>query len=159
MGVRVVTDSACDLPQDLVEQLGIEIVPLTIRFGNQELVDRKELGTGEFWRRLARSPVLPETSAPSAGAFEEVFRRLAVFTGGFGFEAAQAVSEGPLVEPYQVLDLLTLARLDARRASIPEVIDLSAAVAHHLDGAPAFVMRGGKAMSPQASNPKRLPSF
>jgi DegV family protein with EDD domain len=76
MGVRVVTDSACDLPEDLVEELGIEIVPLTIRFGNEELVDRKELGTGEFWRRLARSPVLPETSAPSAGAFEEVFRRL-----------------------------------------------------------------------------------
>jgi fatty acid kinase fatty acid binding subunit len=77
MGVRVVTDSACDLPQDLVDQYGIEIVPLTIRFGDEELVDRKELGTGEFWRRLAASPVLPETSAPSAGAFEEVFRRLA----------------------------------------------------------------------------------
>ncbi|HEY7133957.1 MAG TPA: DegV family protein [Acidimicrobiia bacterium] len=77
MGVRVVTDSACDLPQDLVDQYGIEIVPLTIRFGAEELVDRKELGTGEFWRRLAASPVLPETSAPSAGAFEEVFRRLA----------------------------------------------------------------------------------
>ncbi len=76
MGVRVVTDSACDLPEYLVEELGIEIVPLTIRFGNEELVDRKELGTDEFWRRLARSPVLPETSAPSAGAFEEVFRRL-----------------------------------------------------------------------------------
>lgn len=77
MGVRVVTDSACDLPQDLVDQYGIEIVPLTIRFGAEELVDRKELGTGEFWRRLAASPVLPETSAPSAGAFEEAFRRLA----------------------------------------------------------------------------------
>jgi DegV family protein with EDD domain len=77
MGVRVVTDSACDLPQDLVDQYGIEIVPLTIRFGDEELVDRKELGTGEFWRRLAASQVLPETSAPSAGAFEEVFRRLA----------------------------------------------------------------------------------
>jgi DegV family protein with EDD domain len=76
MGVRVVTDSACDLPQDLVEELGIEIVPLTIRFGSEELVDRKELGTGEFWRRLASSPVLPETSAPSAGAFTEAFRRL-----------------------------------------------------------------------------------
>jgi DegV family protein with EDD domain len=76
MGVRVVTDSACDLPQDLVDQYGIEIVPLTIRFGSEELVDRKELGTGEFWRRLQASPVLPETSAPSAGAFEEVFRRL-----------------------------------------------------------------------------------
>ncbi len=70
MGVRVVTDSACDLPDDLIERDGIEVVPLTIRFGNEELIDRKELSTDEFWRRLADSDVLPETSAPSAGAFE-----------------------------------------------------------------------------------------
>lgn len=77
MGVRVVTDSACDLPDDLIERYGIEVVPLTIRFGHEELVDRKELSTDEFWRRLADSEVLPETSAPSAGAFEDTFRRLA----------------------------------------------------------------------------------
>lgn len=77
MGVRVVTDSACDLPDELVAKLDIEIVPLTIRFGSDELVDRRELSTDEFWRRLAQSPVLPETSAPSAGAFEETFRSLA----------------------------------------------------------------------------------
>jgi DegV family protein with EDD domain len=77
MAVRVVTDSACDLPDDLLENLGIEVVPLTIRFGKEELVDRKELSTDEFWRRLEASSVLPETSAPSAGAFEETFRRLA----------------------------------------------------------------------------------
>ncbi len=76
MGVRVVTDSACDLPDDLIERYGIEVVPLTIRFGTEELVDRKELSTDEFWRRLAESDVLPETSAPSAGAFEGAFRRL-----------------------------------------------------------------------------------
>jgi DegV family protein with EDD domain len=75
MGVRVVTDSACDLPDDLIERNGIEVVPLTIRFGNEELIDRKELSTDEFWRRLADSDVLPETSAPSAGAFEGAFRR------------------------------------------------------------------------------------
>jgi DegV family protein with EDD domain len=77
MAVRVVTDSACDLPDGLIENLAIEVVPLTIRFGHEELVDRKELSTEEFWRRLAQSNVLPETSAPSAGAFEETFRRLA----------------------------------------------------------------------------------
>jgi DegV family protein with EDD domain len=76
MPVRVVTDSACDLPDDLIERYGIEVVPLTIRFGHEELVDRKELSTDEFWRRLADSDVLPETSAPSAGAFEGAFRRL-----------------------------------------------------------------------------------
>lgn len=77
MGVRVVTDSACDLPQEIADKLGIVIVPLTIRFGDEELVDREELSTGDFWRRLQASDVLPETSAPSAGAFEAAFRDLA----------------------------------------------------------------------------------
>jgi len=73
-GIRVVTDSACDLPPDLVTELGIEIVPLTIRFGNEELVDRRDLSPKEFWSRMATSPVLPETAAPSPGAFEEAYR-------------------------------------------------------------------------------------
>jgi DegV family protein with EDD domain len=74
--VRVVTDSACDLPDEVVEELGIVIVPLRIRFGEEELVDRVELSTKEFWRRSASATTLPETSAPSPGAFEQEFRRL-----------------------------------------------------------------------------------
>jgi len=77
VGVRVVTDSACDLPDELVAELGIEVVPLSIRFGHDEFVDRQDLSTDEFWRRLGESSVLPETSAPAAGAFEKVFRTLA----------------------------------------------------------------------------------
>jgi DegV family protein with EDD domain len=76
-GIRVVTDSACDLPQDIATELEIDIVPLTIRFGNEELVDRRDLSPKEFWARVATSPVLPETAAPSPGAFEEAFRRAA----------------------------------------------------------------------------------
>ncbi|HUV11268.1 MAG TPA: DegV family protein [Acidimicrobiia bacterium] len=76
MGVRVVTDSACDLPQELVDAHAIEIVPLTIRFGDTEFVDREELSTEGFWQRLQASDVLPETAAPSAGAFESKFRGL-----------------------------------------------------------------------------------
>jgi fatty acid kinase fatty acid binding subunit len=77
VGVRVVTDSSCDLPVARAAELGIEIVPLTIRFGNQEYVDRVELSNEEFWAKVATSDVLPETAAPSAGAFEETFQRLA----------------------------------------------------------------------------------
>src|SRR4051794_24471208 len=76
MPVRIVTDSACDLPEALCESLGIEVVPLTIRFGEREYVDRKELSTEAFWRELEASTVLPETAAPSVGAFEETFRNL-----------------------------------------------------------------------------------
>ena len=76
MVVRIVTDSACDLPQARADALGIEVVPLTIRFGDDEYVDRVELSNEEFWRKVATSPVLPETAAPSPGAFEERFRAL-----------------------------------------------------------------------------------
>src|SRR5258706_11887716 len=73
-GVRVVTDSSCDLPESLVAEHGITIVPLTIRFGAQELVDRRDLTPSEFWARCGTSPVLPEAAAPSPGAFEAAFR-------------------------------------------------------------------------------------
>jgi DegV family protein with EDD domain len=76
MPVRIVTDSACDLPEAICEELGVSVVPLTIRFGDREFVDRKELSVDDFWRELGASSVLPETAAPSVGAFEETFRRL-----------------------------------------------------------------------------------
>ena len=75
--VKIVTDSACDLADADTNALNIEVVPLTIRFGNEEFVDRRDLSPKEFWRRVAASPVLPETAAPSPGAFEQAYRRAA----------------------------------------------------------------------------------
>jgi len=75
MPVRIVTDSACDLDQALVDQHGIEVVPLSIRFGDDEFVDRIELSNEEFYARMAASDTLPETAAPSPGAFEQAFRK------------------------------------------------------------------------------------
>ncbi len=77
MPVRIVTDSACDLTTSEADELGIEVVPLSIRFGAQEFVDRVELDVHEFYRRMAASDELPETAAPAPGAFDERFRRLA----------------------------------------------------------------------------------
>lgn len=76
MPVRIVTDSACDLPEAACSELGVDVVPLTIRFGEREYVDRVELSTEAFWREVQAASVLPETAAPSVGAFEETFRRL-----------------------------------------------------------------------------------
>lgn len=76
-GVRVVTDTACDLPDDIVNELGIGLVSLRIRFGSEEFVDRVELSTKEFWARCASFDGLPETSAPSPGQFKEAFERMA----------------------------------------------------------------------------------
>ena len=75
--IRVVTDSACDLSDDLLAEMGIGLVPLHIRFGDDELIDRRELTTKEFWARQAVSVALPETSAPSPGAFHQEFLAMA----------------------------------------------------------------------------------
>jgi len=75
MNVRIVTDSACDLRGDEVDELNIEVVPLSIRFGDDEYTDREQLDVTEFYRLLAESDALPETAAPSPGRFAEAFQR------------------------------------------------------------------------------------
>jgi fatty acid kinase fatty acid binding subunit len=76
MAVRVVTDSAADLTEELARALGVAVVPLTIRFGAEEFVDGRDFTPAEFYARCAASPVLPETAAPSPGAFQTAFRSL-----------------------------------------------------------------------------------
>jgi DegV family protein with EDD domain len=142
VGVRVVTDSACDLPPALVDELGIEIVPLTIRFGTEELVDRDQLSTDEFWDRLRATEALPETAAPSAGAFEGRFREL-IGDGATGIvcvnlssrlsatmQAAQVAAQTVTDVPIHVIDSLScsvglgsLAIAAARSASAGRDID------------------------------------
>ncbi len=75
--VRVVTDSACDLSDELADRYGIDVVPLTIRFGDEELLDRRDLSPAEFWRRCRASASLPETAAPPPGAFTNAYERAA----------------------------------------------------------------------------------
>ncbi len=75
--VHVVTDSSCDLPADIADELGISIVPLAIRFGDDEFIDREELSTAEFWTRCVNSDTLPETAAPAPGQFEQTYRSAA----------------------------------------------------------------------------------
>jgi len=75
--IRVVTDSACDLPDDLLAEHGIGLVPLRIRFGDKEYVDREELPTDQFWLKARSFHGLPQTSAPSPGQFRTEFERLA----------------------------------------------------------------------------------
>jgi len=74
MSVRIVTDSGCDLSPEVAEVLGIAVVPLSIRFGNTEYTDRVDLSPEKFYAEMDRSEDLPETAAPSPGAFAEAFR-------------------------------------------------------------------------------------
>lgn len=75
--VKVVTDSASDIPMAIARDLGITVVPCNVHFGERTYRDGVDLTSGEFFIKMASSPILPTTSQPAVGVFEEAYRRLA----------------------------------------------------------------------------------
>lgn len=73
--VRVISDSSCDLPEEFVRRYNIEIVSLSIRFGEEEFTDRVDLTPAQFWAKCKASKALPSTAAPSPGAFQAAYER------------------------------------------------------------------------------------
>lgn len=73
--VRIVADSGCDLPAALVDQYGITIVPVFVRFG-EEMISSDNLSSDEFWKRAQKSPQGPGTSSPAPGTFYKAFQKL-----------------------------------------------------------------------------------
>jgi DegV family protein with EDD domain len=76
MTIKIVTDSTADLPPALAEELGITIVPLYVRFGNETYRDRVDITEDEFYQRLMNDPVHPSTSQPTPQDFANVYREL-----------------------------------------------------------------------------------
>ena len=79
--IKVVVDSTADIPAALREQYDITVVPVLAQFGNQTFRDDVDITRDEFYARLIASPEPPKTAAPSAGMFEEAFRRAAADGG------------------------------------------------------------------------------
>ncbi len=74
--VRIVTDSTADIPKELVEKLGIVVVPLKINIGSEVYRDGVDITPGEFTACLGKSRTPPTTSPPSPGEFVAVYERL-----------------------------------------------------------------------------------
>jgi len=77
MTVRLVTDSVADLPPQVAEELGITVVPLNVRFGDEVYRDGVDLTAEQFYDKLVHSETLPVTSVPSPASFAEVYDKLA----------------------------------------------------------------------------------
>jgi len=77
MTVKIVTDSVSDLPPEVVNELGITVVPLNVRFGTEVYRDGIDMTSEEFYNRLKRSESLPATSVPSPATFAEAYDKLA----------------------------------------------------------------------------------
>jgi len=76
MTVRIVTDSTCDLSPELAQQLGIIVVPVYLRFGDEVYRDGVDISQDEFYQKLVESPIHPTTSQPPPSDFADVYSKL-----------------------------------------------------------------------------------
>jgi DegV family protein with EDD domain len=113
MTIRIVTDSTCDLPTDIISQYGIGIVPLYINFGDQSYLDGVEISRQEFYARLPDCDPAPTTALPSPQMFLQVYEKL----------AAEGTTEILSVHISASLSgTVNAARLAAQEASLPVTV-------------------------------------
>ncbi len=74
--IHIVTDSDANLPADLVDGLGIHVVPIHLVFGEEVLREGVEISNEEAYRRMAEGGVLPTTSQPPVGEFRAVYEAI-----------------------------------------------------------------------------------
>ena len=77
MAVKIVTDTLSDITGDLIEQLGVTVIPLYVRFGEHIYRDRVEITAEEFYKRLVSESTLPSTTQPTPNDFLQVYEKLA----------------------------------------------------------------------------------
>jgi DegV family protein with EDD domain len=75
--IAIVTDSTCDIPAHWLKQYQITVVPMTLIFGEEQLLDGIQITPEEFYARLSNSPIRPTTSQPAPEVFLNVFNKAA----------------------------------------------------------------------------------
>ena len=91
--IAIVVDSGCDLPEEIIENYNIHMVPLRFNFGNEHHVDKVTITSDEFWSELQTNPNHPQTSQPSPGDFQRQYQFLTGhYKSAFSIHLPAAVS-------------------------------------------------------------------
>src|SRR5512135_2688914 len=77
MTIRIVTDSTCDLPTEIIKEHGIAVIPVLIHVGSQEYRDGIELSREQFYKQLPDQRPAPTTAAPGHDVFRQTYEHLA----------------------------------------------------------------------------------
>jgi DegV family protein with EDD domain len=153
--IKIITDSASDLPPEMLAEYDIEVVPLYVIWGGQELRDRIDIQPEDFYARIETDPEHPSTSQPTPQDFAAAIERakangaeeVVIFTISTGMsstnnsahQAAEKVSGIPVTivdtkantmsEGWQVL---AAARARDAGGSVQEIVEAAAHVRKHI---------------------------
>ena len=72
--VKILTDSSCDLSPARCEELGVEMLPITVNFGSESYRANLDISTDEFYEKLAAASELPKTAQITPAFFEDKFK-------------------------------------------------------------------------------------
>ncbi len=76
MTIKIVTDSACDVPPELARQFDITVVPVYINVGKKSYQEGIEISREQFYDRLPTFSEYPTTAAPAVGTFTQLYEQL-----------------------------------------------------------------------------------
>lgn len=108
--VAIVTDSTANLPDNLLEEFDIRVIPLTVNWEGESLLDGIDIFPDAFYSRLQTAKEMPTTSQPSVGQFIEFFQQAAETADSI---VGIFISEG------------LSGTMDSARAAVKELSDLS----------------------------------
>lgn len=74
--IAIVTDSASDLTPEMIGDLGISIIPMKVKVGDNHYRDGIDISKKEFWHRIVTEKVIPKTAQPSPAEFKELYEDL-----------------------------------------------------------------------------------
>jgi len=74
MAIRIITDSSCDIPHSIQSELGIDIIPMIVTFGQEEYLDGRDMDATRFYELLRQTEELPKTTQLTPHQFEEIIR-------------------------------------------------------------------------------------
>jgi DegV family protein with EDD domain len=77
MAIRIVTDSNCDLPKEIIDQYNITVIPFYINIGARSYLDGIEMSRAEFYEGLPKFEAQPMTSVPGPGAMVKTYEQVA----------------------------------------------------------------------------------
>ncbi len=105
--IAFVTDSTAYIPQALIEQYAITVLPQILIWGEETFLDGVDIQPDEFYRRLAAAEVMPTTSQVSIASMKEAFERLLDegYEDIIGVFISSKLS-GTLQSAYQARDML-----------------------------------------------------
>jgi DegV family protein with EDD domain len=75
--MKIVIDSAGDMPEGWAQDYGIDVIPINIHFGENMYLQGVDMSDGEFYEKAVNSSVFPKTSQPSPAQFVQFYRKIA----------------------------------------------------------------------------------